>query len=206
MALQDKSPPDEEKDKTSSKTKTPRATRTAARKGSDLDKIRKRLTEFFDTLAAGQQMVGTAVGDPRPFIGGKVTEELSPTLVDAWVNLAEESPAVKRYLLAMAEGSAWGEVTFATIGFTYTMAQAYGAVPYNLVNPWMDLSDVIPPSPEVVNHAATNGTRTVPDMPTEQPSPAESDPTAGMSEAEIAQMEAERIAERRKNRKGPVVE
>lgn len=206
MALQDKQPPKEE---TSPKAESkPTRTRTTPRKGSDLDKIRKRLTELCDTLASGQQMMGVALQDPRPFLGGKVTEGFTPTLVEAWVNLAEESPAVKRYLLAMAEGSAWGEVAFATIGFSYTMGQAYGAIPFDLSNPWMDITEIVPPAGAPAGDPSdprTNG-RKVPVTPDAEQAETTTDTDSGMSQAEAAQAEAERIAERRKNRKGPIVE
>lgn len=201
MALQDRKPPPEKKSQTTEEKSS--SSRRPPRRGSDLDKIRQGLNELVGTIGAGQQMMGVALQEPAHFVGGKVTEEMGPRLVDAWVNLAESSPMVKSYLLRLTQGTAYGEVVFVTIGFAMSQAQAYGALPISFPNPFMDVSEFVPPSPEVAAHEASNG-RTVPVTPTpgERPSSEEGE----MSEAEIAQQEAERIAEHRRSRKGPIVE
>jgi hypothetical protein len=168
-----------------------------SRRGRDsLQKVEDRLNEMFATIALGQQAIALASGDQRHAVGAHVTAELSPPLVHAWVNLGRENEAVRRVLIRMSEGTAWGEVVLASVGFAYSQAQAYGALPGELPNPWLQ-APIVPASEEVQNAAAQNS-----QPPFTGRSP--QDARSGVDVNEEAHNEAERqrkiVEERRKQR------
>lgn len=116
-------------------------------KRDQLAKVEDRLNEMFATIAIAQSGLGVMSGDQRHVVGGHVTSELSPQLVAAWIKLARENPRVEKVLLRMSETTAWGEVILASAGFAYSQAQAYGAVPPTMPNPWVHIP--VPPSADV---------------------------------------------------------
>lgn len=128
-----------------------RAQPPRARAAADLNRIEARLNEMFATVAVLQSAAGVATGDPRHGLGGKVTAELSPSLVRAWIGLAKESEPVRKVLIRLSESTAWGEVAIVSAGFVYSQAQAYQILPAAFPNPWVDITPV---SDEVNDHAA----------------------------------------------------
>ena len=133
-----------------------------SRAAADLNRIEARLNEMFATVAVLQSAAGVATGDPRHGLGGKVTAELSPSLVRAWIGLAKESEPVRKVLIRLSESTAWGEVAIVSAGFVYSQAQAYQILPAAFPNPWVDITPV---SDEVNDHAAAYATPANGDVP-----------------------------------------
>lgn len=118
-------------------------------------KVEDRLNEMFAAAAILQSTAGVIQADPRHLAGATVTERLGPSLSAAWCKLGRENERVAAILIRITEGGAWGEVAIASLGFVYSQAQAYGAVPGVMPNPWTG-GPVVPPSPEGMD-ASWNG-------------------------------------------------
>lgn len=169
-------------------TTPPRRSRNPRR--DKLAKVENRLNEMFATIAVAQTGLGVMSGDQRHVAGGHVTSEMSPMLVEAWVKLARENDRIANVLLRMSETTAWGEVILATGGFIYSQAQAYGAVPPTMPNPWVAIP--VPPSPDVAAAYAEPPSPGWTPPNGSEPITGRTPPRSGVDEASAAREEAER--------------
>lgn len=178
------------KDPGGAKDAPPRRRAAQGRAGSQqraLSQVEDRLNEMFATVAMGQAAASIATGDARHAAGAAATNQLSPPLVRAWINLAQENEAVAKVLIRLSQTSAWGEVIIASTGLVYTQAQIYGMVPVNAPNPFFSVEAIpVPVSDEVRQHAAT-----APPGETED---------ARAAAAAAAEAERQRIEDRRRER------
>src|SRR5438128_740690 len=106
---------------------------------TQIARIEEQLGELFGTIVVAQSGLAIMTGDARHMAGAQVTSEMAPLLVESWCDLAEKNPAVRAVLVKMSEGTAWGGVIAINLGFIYSKAQAYNAVPRDLPNPWIQL-------------------------------------------------------------------
>lgn len=180
-----KTPPAQAKVTTNPPVK-PAAAKAPSGRRDSLSGVEDKLNEMFGAVAVGQMGLAVMTGDHRHQAGAEVTSHFGPALSSAWVNLARENDAVKRVLIRMSEGTAWGAVVATSAGFLYSQAQAYNAVPRQLPNPWVQL---VPESNEDSPDRNVQATTTGPD------SPAKTDDAVTRAEAERRAVE-----ERRKTR------
>lgn len=159
------------------------------------DALEDRLNEVFAALAMAQSSLTLLTADERHDVAAAATMETSPALVHSWVKLARENPRVEKILRRMTEGSAWGEVTIASMTFLLAQAQAYDLVQW---------SPFPPPSPEVQAEQASRNGEPAPPVPPAPPVTgrsaadarsgvnAEQDPAHNIAEAQRRQVEERR--------------
>lgn len=176
----------------------PKAQRAPRRGGrpSQMDQVEERLNETFAALAMAQSSLTLLTADDRHDVAAQATLDTAPALVRSWCKLAQTNPRVKKALVRMTEGSAWGEVTIASMTFLLAQAQAYEVIQW---------SPFTPPSDEVQaeQDARANGTP-VPPVPPVHGRTAE-DARSGVNANQdpahnIAEAQRRHVEERRKQR------
>lgn len=185
--------------------KPKRATAPSGRADA-LSKAEDRLNEMFGGIAMFQGTAAGLSGNPAHIQGAAITAQFGPGVSQAWIQLARENDGVKRIILRLTEGTAWGEAIFITLGYAYCTAQAYGALPENAPNIW----GPVQPSDEVMAHAAAaNGeSPIIPAAPAPEPDDVpitgvvKGPPRSGVDadDAARAEAEAERLAMEQRRR------
>lgn len=114
-----------------------------------IPQIRKGLGELFDMASAGFLFAG----DMHCSLHFSESPQRE-ALIGAWCNLAERNLAVKRIFSRLLTGSAYTEVTVATIAFFIPVAQHHGLYPDTWINPFsLDPSNIQAMADEAEAHA-----------------------------------------------------
>lgn len=114
-------------------------------KGRPTRKLQASLEELFSAPA----LVYAARGDA--WAQNHIATS-APAVAKAWADLADESPAVKRILSRITEGTAWGAVIVATGAYAVPLVAHHGLLPppLNAVftgEPEESSSPIVPPPP-----------------------------------------------------------
>lgn len=108
----------------------------------------KKIQRQLEDLLAGAT-IGLATVDPRR---AQILNESAEDLARVWARLADENPAVRRYLEGMLSGSAWGEAILVTAVVGIRMLPESFEVPGGFFgggDGGEPDADSVPPSPEV---------------------------------------------------------
>ena len=90
--------------------------------------IERKLTNFIVSLA----LPFAAAGDEHC---AKILANRGPVVAEAWANLANESPAVKRVLESMLKGGAWAGAISSTLAVAVPIAAHHGAPLPDFISP-----------------------------------------------------------------------
>lgn len=93
-------------------------------KGAELTKIRTGLVMTFTMLGMGISMADT--------YDGTVIATNAERLADAWTQVAEQNARVRKVLLTMLEGSAWGNAIMITAVVAIPISVHHGALPESM--------------------------------------------------------------------------
>jgi len=96
--------------------------------GSPHNVIQRKLTNFFVSMA----LPFAAAGDEHC---AKLLANRGPVVAEAWANLANESPAVKRVLESMLKGGAWAGAISTTLTVVVPIAAHHGAPLPDFISP-----------------------------------------------------------------------
>lgn len=96
-------------------------------------KLQKSLEEFLSVPA----IVYSATGHDYP---AHIVGSRAPAVAEAWYDLAQENPAVKRVLTRLVEGSAWGGVILTSASMLVPLLSYHDVIPgQNLIDPFESL-------------------------------------------------------------------
>lgn len=86
----------------------------------------RKLQQSLEELFTAPALIYAATGDQW---AAEFVKDRGPVLAEAWANLAQESPAVKRVLERITQGTAWGGVIAATGMTVIPLVAHHGLLP-----------------------------------------------------------------------------
>jgi hypothetical protein len=134
--------------------------------GARASALERKLEELFAAIA----LAFTLTGDQ---FSATVISRRSPDLARAWARLAQENPAVKRFLDGLLAGSSWGEAAMVTLGTVLPILWRKGIVPDELGQPFaMEVAaDLVTPPSDEVRREQARRPPPAPGQPADAPAP-----------------------------------
>jgi hypothetical protein len=96
-------------------------------RGPGMRKLETQLRELYETLAV-------VVVAPLDQLGGTLMHKRAGELAEAWVDLAERDPRVKRTLERLLEATGWGGIVAAHVAIVIPVIANRGMLPDGIAN------------------------------------------------------------------------
>ena len=140
-------------------------------KGSELTRIRTGLVMMFTALGMGVSMADS--------FDGQVIATNAEKLADAWTQVAENNARVRKTLVMLLEGSAWGSAVMTTAMVTVPMLAHHGLAPDSMVDMSRTMGVEIPDVPGSRPRMPAPGSVSQPRPPSVPSTPPDVAPGAG---------------------------